>query len=99
MKPRLKGFWRWTLFVAIGLVVLVALFAIEENIRGRIMLHRWVERMRTQGELFSLQEALPATPQPDDNAAPYIAPFPVGLVIPQSVPTPMRYTAPGKCAV
>jgi hypothetical protein len=99
MKLRLKGFCRWSLALAIGLFVFTVLFAVEENVRGRILLRRWVERMQKSGEHLRLAEILPATPKPEDNAAPYIAPFPVGLVIPGSVPTAMRYVAPGTCAV
>jgi len=97
MEPRrLKTFWRRTVYVVVAVVVLAGLFVAEEHIRGRIMLDRWTKQMRAQGERFTLAEVLPAAPRPEDNAAPYIAPFPAGMVIPQSVPAGMRYVAPGK---
>lgn len=96
---RKKSFWRWSLYLAIGVAVLIALLLVEEHVRGRIMLRRWTEQMRASGERFTLPEVLPAAPRMEDNAAPYLAPLPVGFVIPNAVPAGMRYVAPGKCVV
>jgi len=41
MKSRTRKILRWLGFTLAGLFVLLALFLVEEHIRGRVMLNRW----------------------------------------------------------
>lgn len=93
-----KRLAQWFWFLVLGLIVLLVLAVVEEHIRGRIMLDRWVKQMRAKGERFTVQEVLPAErPPPEDNAAPYIAnAFLAGAVIPNQVPAVMRFVGPAK---
>jgi hypothetical protein len=92
---------RWFLFLVLGLLVLLALAVVEEHIRGRIMLDRWMKQMRAKGERFTVQEILPVEhPRPEDNGAPSVAnTYLGGAVIPNQVPSSMRYVAPAKAIV
>jgi hypothetical protein len=54
--PRVKKFLRWTLRTLLALVVLLIVFILEENIRGRVMLSRYKAELRAKGEKLTLAE-------------------------------------------
>jgi hypothetical protein len=99
VKP--GAFKRFCRRCAIGLGVLlavIALFLIEEHIRGRIELNAWMKEMRARGEKFTIAELTPPPTPPDQNGASLLmgAGFIAGSVAPQNLPSAMRPVAPGK---
>ena len=66
---RLKKLLRWTLRAILALAVVLILFILEENIRGRIMLARYKAELRAKGEKLTLAELnLPKPTKPSDAA-------------------------------
>lgn len=55
-SPRLKKLLRWGARAALALAVLLTLFVLEENIRGRILLAHYKAELRAKGEKLTLAE-------------------------------------------
>ncbi len=53
-SPRLKKWRRWMGRILVVLVLWLALFILEENVRGRILLGRYQAELRAQGEKLTL---------------------------------------------
>src|SRR6266404_20656 len=53
---RLRKVLRWTLRAILALAVLLILFILEENIRGRVVLARYKAELRAKGEKLTLEE-------------------------------------------
>src|SRR5256885_15415923 len=53
---RLRKVLRWTLRAMLALAILLVLFILEENIRGRILLARYKAELRAKGEKLTLSE-------------------------------------------
>ncbi len=85
-------------FIGVGVLFGAALlFLVEEHVRGRMMLNRWMTEMRAKGERFTLQEIVPPPPAPEDNAASVVSGVILGgAVVPQQIPAAMQLVAPGK---
>ncbi len=82
-----------------GLFLLLALFLVEEHLRGRFALDRWLAEMRTNGEEFTIAELVPAPVPPEKNGAGL---FPgagfTGNMVPTPLPAATRLVASGKAA-
>lgn len=59
--------WRWTWRIVLVFLAIFAIFIIEENIRGRIMLARYKEELRAKGEKLTLAELDLPRLQPNKN--------------------------------
>lgn len=69
-SQRLKKLLRWTVRILFVLLVILVVFILEENIRGRIMLARYKAELRAKGEKVMLAELdLPKTPMETKGAA------------------------------
>jgi hypothetical protein len=69
MKPQLiKNLLRWGLRIVIAVVVLFALFLLEEHVRGRILLARYKTELRAKGEKLTLAELDLPNPPMNTNA-------------------------------
>src|SRR5712672_2218226 len=55
-SQRLKKLMRWSVRIILTLVVLLALFILEENLRGRILLAHYKAELRSKGEKLTLEE-------------------------------------------
>jgi hypothetical protein len=53
---RLRKVLRWTLRAILALAVLLILFILEENVRGRIQLARYKAELRAKGEKLTIEE-------------------------------------------
>lgn len=81
-----------------GLLLLFGAYLVEEHIRGRLQLNRWMKQMRTHGEKFTVAELTPPPVPPDQNGAGLLLAggFGGGKVVPKVLPPAMRYTGPGR---
>lgn len=97
MKPRTKRFFRWLGILTGALLLLLILFLVEEHVRGRIQLKRYFAQMRAHGEKLTIKELTPAPVPSDQNGAGRFlaAGFVAGRVVPENLPSSMRYAAPG----
>ncbi len=55
-SQRLKKLLRWVVRIFVALPLLVALFILEENLRGRILLAHYKAELRSKGEKLTLAE-------------------------------------------
>jgi hypothetical protein len=73
-SQRLKNLLLWSVRIVLALVVLLALFILEENVRGRILLARYKAELRAKGEKLTLAELnLPKPPKENNGAAALLA--------------------------
>jgi hypothetical protein len=107
MKSQLiKKLLRWSVRIVLALVVLFALFVLEENVRGRILLARYKAELRTKGEKLTLAELGFAPPLEEGSGNAELAtaggelsalgkhsPFSLSFV------THFRWVAPGRVVV
>lgn len=98
MRSRPNKTLPWTRIVFGGLLLIIVLFLAEENIRGRIELSRYLEKMRMQGEKFTIGELTPPPAPPEKNGAGLLLGlgFIEGKVALSHVPGSMRHVAPGR---
>lgn len=84
--------------LASGVLLLITVFLVEEHIRGRIELNRYIQQMRARGEKFTIAELTPTPAPPEKNGAGMmmgVGGFGARTVAPNNVPGSMRYIAPG----
>jgi hypothetical protein len=55
-SQRLKKCLRWSVRIVLAFVLLLVLFILEENLRGRILLDRYKAELRAKGERLTLTE-------------------------------------------
>jgi hypothetical protein len=65
-SQRMKKLLRWVVRIFVALPLLVALFIIEENLRGRILLVHYKTELRSKGERLTLAEF--NFPKPTESA-------------------------------
>lgn len=71
---KLKVVLRWTGRTLLVLLATLALFILEENLRGRIMLSRYKAELRAKGEKLTLAELnLPEVPKEGNGAFEFLA--------------------------
>ena len=71
---KIEAVLRWTGRTLLVLLAILALFILEENLRGRIMLSRYKAELRAKGEKLTLAELnLPEVPKEGNGAAELLA--------------------------
>jgi hypothetical protein len=73
LAPKLKRLKPLFKKLAIGcgiLLIVFALFLLEENVRGKIALHSYIRQLRAQGEKLTLAEIDLPNPAKEENGAP-----------------------------
>ena len=66
----MKKRWRKVLLLVLGLVLLLVLAVLVENIRGRRALDKEIATLQARGERLTVAELAPPRPPPESNGAP-----------------------------
>jgi hypothetical protein len=97
VKIRTRKILRGFAILSASLLFLLAVFLIEEHIRGRIELNRYIAQMCARGEKFTISELAPIPAPPDENGAGMFmgAGFPQSDLLSRRLAPSMRFIAAG----